>query len=414
MHKLIDQMEDRRSATESPIRVGFVMHVMQVAGAEVLVKQIIERLGQEIEATVFCLDDLGTLGQQLRDAGVPVIVFGRKPGVDWTVAKRLAEEIRNHKIEVLHAHQYTPYFYSALSRLLHRAPCKIIFTEHGRHYPDVVGWKRHWINRLILSRFADASTACCDFSAEAVREIEGFKSTFTLPNGVDLSELPSRGDQHEQTKLRENLKLREDLLYAACVARFHSVKDHPTLIRAWKCVAERLPSARLLLIGDGEERSSCERLAHELGVSETIEFWGVRRDVASILRAVDVFALSSISEAASLTLLEAMASECPVVLTDVGGNAEHAIDGEHGRLVPRGDSQAMGQALVELLSDPERSRKMGQSARQRVIKQFDLVKTIEAYREQYFALAGRQTNVPKRTPSQASQQAVHQLASTSD
>ena len=156
------------------------MHKMQVAGAEVLVKQIIERLTGVIDATVFCLDGIGELGHQLIDAGTPVIDLGRKPGLDWSVAGRLATEIKTRDIEVLHAHQYTPFFYSALARLRYRVSAKIIFTEHGRHYPDIVSWKRRMTNRLCFQRYSDVTTACCDFSTVALQNVEGFPRAFTL------------------------------------------------------------------------------------------------------------------------------------------------------------------------------------------------------------------------------------------
>lgn len=365
------------------------MHVMQVAGAEVLVKQITERLGDMIEPTVLCLDDVGQLGYELRQAGVPVVVLDRKPGLDREVAKRLADEVKQRGIEVLHAHQYTPFFYSALARLLHRCQARILFTEHGRHFPDVISWKRHWANRLVLQRFAEVSTGCCDFSSEALRRVEGFPRAITLRNGVDLSGLPARGDQLQQRALRQRLGLELGRPYAACVARFHPIKDHPTLIRAWAKVNSSIPDARLLLVGDGQERQACEQLSRQLGLGESVEFWGIRGDVADILRAVDVFTLTSISEAASLTLLEAMASECPAVVTDVGGNGEHVSEGIEGYLVPRGDDARLAERLIELLSDPDRAQQMGQLARQRVVRQFELTDVIRAYGDHYRALVGK-------------------------
>ena len=359
------------------------MHVMQVAGAEVLVKQIIERLSDRIEPTVICLDDVGELGYQLNDAGVTVEVLGRKPGLDTRVARRMADVVRDHDIELLHAHQYTPFFYAALARGIYDAKARIVFTEHGRHFPDVVSRKRHWANRLWLQRHADVSTGCCDFSTRALRRIEGFPRAVTLRNGVDLSGLPPRGEESERRRLRESLGLDPDRRYAACVARFHPIKDHPTLIRAWRHVHEAVPDARLLLVGDGPERVACEILVAELGLSDSIEFWGIRHDVAAILRSIDVFTLTSISEAASLTLLEAMASECPAVVTDVGGNGEHVRDGEHGFLVPRGDAGAVGAKLTELLRDPAKASQMGKSARRRVVDEFRLAHTVEAYAKLY-------------------------------
>jgi glycosyltransferase involved in cell wall biosynthesis len=369
------------------IRVGFVMHVMQVAGAEVLVTQIIEQLAERIEATVFCLDGLGELGQKLLDAGTPVIVLNRKPGLDRDVAKRLAKEVKSRQIEVLHAHQYTPFFYSALSRMLHRSKAKILFTEHGRHYPDVVSAKRRMANRLVLQRYADISTACCDFSAKALREIEGFPKAITLPNGVDLRGLPKRGSQAETDQLREKLGMQTGIPYAACIARFHPVKDHETLIRGWRVVNRAFPIAKLLLVGDGECREACEDLCRELGLQDAIEFWGIRHDVPEILRAIDVFSLTSVSEAASLTLLEAMASGCPAVLTDVGGNAEHVTHGVEGLLAPRSDSQAIGEQLIELLSSPNHCEVMGAAARKRVEHDFDLNGVIEQYAAHFHSMA---------------------------
>ncbi|PAY16616.1 hypothetical protein CKO51_25930 [Rhodopirellula sp. SM50] len=492
-------------APHPPIRVAFVMHKMQVAGAEVLVKQIIERLGDQIEATIFCLDDVGELGYQLRDQGVPVIVLDRKPGFDAEVPRRMAGEIRDRGIQVLHAHQYTPFFYSALARLRHRAKSKILFTEHGRHYPDVISWKRHMANRWLLNRYADITTACCDFSTKALREIEGFPDAFTLANGVDLAELPPRGDEAHRNALRQKLGLDPDRPYAACIARFHIVKDHATLIRAWARVHEKLPEAQLLLVGDGEERQNIETLIDDLqragvqalaatpdrnaeapkgctptsaGVQalaatpdrnassppqreasatgappqrdasasvatpqrdasatgatpqspkshpplqggssaarggspasviptdplapthapladasrwhSSIRFLGIRDDVGDILRAVDVFTLTSVSEAASLTLLEAMASECPSVVTDVGGNSEHLRQGIDGYLVPRADDTALAGRLLELLTDPALAHQFGQSARQQVQQHFNLSGAVDKYHDLYQQLA---------------------------
>src|SRR5262249_9958342 len=101
-----------------PIRVAFVLHVMQVAGAEVLVAETIRRLAGRIEPSVLCLDAVGPLGEELLAEGVPVLALGRRPGRDLGAAWRLARQLRARRVEVMHAHQYTPFFYAALARLL--------------------------------------------------------------------------------------------------------------------------------------------------------------------------------------------------------------------------------------------------------------------------------------------------------
>ena len=378
------------------------MHKMQVAGAEVLVEQIIDRLGDRIIPAVFCLDGIGEIGYRLIDRGIPVISFDRTPGLDWSVAKNLADQVEEHGTQVLHAHQYTPFFYTAIGKLRYGLKAKTIFTEHGRHYPDIVSWKRRWCNRLLLQRYADITTACCDFSTEALKTIEGFPKAYTLNNGVEIETLEPRGDQPAVLARRQALGLDLNRTYAACIARFHPVKDHATLIRAWARVHQELPEARLLLVGGGEERDNIEKLIANLSkqhsssdsnqpnsyaagstLTESIQFLGIRNDVPEILKAIDVFTLTSVSEAASLTLLEAMASECASVVTDVGGNAEHLREGIDGYLVPRSDDQKLAERLVELLSSPSSVKQMGQAARKQVCEKFDLKDAVEQYADLY-------------------------------
>jgi glycosyltransferase involved in cell wall biosynthesis len=373
--------------TGGKTRVGFVVHVMQVAGAEVLVTQLIDRLRDEIEPTIFCLDSLGLLGERMEKAGVPVVVLNRSPGIDLSLPRRFAKELSRRKVDVVHAHQYTPFFYSALAKLCGAWRAKIVFTEHGRHYPDIVSWKRKFANRTLFSRLSYARTACCDFSGQAAERNDGFQPVETIRNGVDLASFASRGTPTDREQLRRRLGLESDRLYVGCVARFHPVKDHPMLLRAWKSVQANFPQARLLLIGDGPEKDRMIALAKSLGILESVSFWGVRHDVAEILQAIDVFSLTSVSEASSLTLLEAMASECPVVITDVGGNGEHVTHGVEGWLVPRHDHEKLAAQLQQLLEQPELRKKMAFGARQRVEKEFSLEQTVERYRSLYVSAA---------------------------
>jgi glycosyltransferase involved in cell wall biosynthesis len=370
------------------IRVAFVLHVMQVAGAEVLVMETIRRLTGCIEPVVFCLDKVGPLGEQLQANGVEVICFNRRPGRDLGVAWRMAREIQKHRIEVLHAHQYTPFFYAALARILAGSNTRLILTEHGRHYPDLVSPMRVAANRLFFDQCADAINACCSFSARALSRVDGFagKRIEVIENGIEIERY---GPASDQTKLRRQLGLDPTRRYAMVVARFHPVKDHASLIAAFARVATVRDDADLLLAGDGPLRSDLEAQVNDLGLGGRVRFLGVRADVPDLLRAVDIFALTSVSEAASLTLLEAMASELPVVVTAVGGNPEIVRHGQEGLLVPRGDVAAIAKALLRLLSDPDSRRQLGRAGRTRVQERYRLEQTIGAYWQLYQSLSRR-------------------------
>jgi glycosyltransferase involved in cell wall biosynthesis len=361
-----------------PIRVGFVLHVMQVAGAEFLVAETIRRLAGLIEPTVLCLDAVGALGERLLCEGIPVVVLGRRPGRDWRLAWRMAREFRARHVEVVHAHQYTPFFYAALARLLSGRPVKVILTEHGRHYPDVVSPLRRAVNRLVLDHLANAVNACCGFSARALARVEGFsgRRIEVIANGIELGRY---GAARDRTALRASLGLDPARRYVATVARFHPVKDHATLLRGFRQVAASRPDVDLLLVGDGPLRGDLEELTRSLGIEGRARFLGVRADVPALLGAVDLFALTSVSEAASITVLEALASRLPVVVTAVGGNPEMVRHGVEGLLVPRGDSAAVASAVLRLLDDPATAAALGAAGRARVERHYRLSQTVDHY-----------------------------------
>lgn len=373
---------------DSPIRVGFVVHVMQVAGAEVLVRETIRRLGSAISPTIFCLDAVGSIGEELASQGVDLVCLGRRPGWDFAVSRRLASAASERKIDVMHAHQYSPFFYASLAKPLIWPWPKLILTEHGRHFPDHVSPLRRVVNRVVLDRCADAVTACCYFSGRALCTVDGFAGNriAIIENGIDPDQY---GPEIDSTEAKQKLGLNPQRRYVVNVARHHPVKDQPTLIRGFAGIASEFPDVDLLMVGDGPRRGELEALAAELGIAERVRFVGVRADVPDLLRAAAVFALTSVSEAASLTLLEAMATGLPVVVTDVGGNPEIVREDCEGLLFPRGDAASCSEALRTILGDAEYGAVLGEAGRARVDARYRLDRTIEEYHALYRKLTGR-------------------------
>jgi len=353
---------------------------MQMAGAERLVVETIQRLGDRILPAVFCLDTVGLLGTELQRENIDVVAFGRRPGLDLSVARRLASEIARRDISVIHAHQYTPFFYAALAKLIRRGQPRLILTEHGRHYPDIVSAQRRLGNRILLGRLADRINAVCAFSADALAANDGFARDRidVIPNGIELDHF-----QHSQPAG----DLDGGRRYVTCIARFHPVKDHATLLRGFAMIAPAFPDVDLLLAGDGPLRIDLESLAQTLRVGERVRFLGVRRDIPAILKASTVFCLTSVSEAASLTVLEAMASGVPTVLTNVGGNPELVENKVHGLLVPRADPAGVAAALRTLLDDPQYAAGLAAAAVDRVRQHFLLETTVARYDTLYAQLA---------------------------
>ena len=370
-----------------PLRVGFVLHVMQVAGAEVLTREMIRRLGSRIVPTILCLDAVGRIGEEMVRDGVNLVCFGRKPGRDWGVARRMAAAVRARELDIVHAHQYSPFFYAALAKVLYPRP-KLILTEHGRHYPDRVSPVRRAVNRLVLDHLADSVTACCKFSAIGLSRTDGFAGARieVIENGIEVDRY---GPATDRPALRARLGLDRDRKFIIHVARHHPVKDQATLLRGFAAALPDLPGVDLLMVGDGPLRADLESLTIDLRIPDRVKFLGIRSDIPDLMRAADVFALTSVSEAASLTLLEAMASGLPAVVTEVGGNPEIVRHDQEGLLFPRGDAIGCAAAFRRLFREPGLAARLGAAGQARARDRYRLDRTVEEYYRLYQQLTGR-------------------------
>src|SRR5262249_27551186 len=155
-----------------------------------------------------------------------------------------------------------------------------------------------------------------------------------------------------------------------CVARMTPQKGQDLLLRAFARVHDDVKASRLLLVGDGAQRARYEEMSERLGLTGSVRFLGVRKDVPDLLRASDVLALPSRHEGFGLVLAEALACGVPVVATNAGPMPEIVRDGQTGRLFAEEDVAALGAALLELLLDPARRREMGARGREDVKARF--------------------------------------------
>lgn len=199
----------------------------------------------------------------------------------------------------------------------------------------------------------------------------------TVYNGVDPAAFPHAGPEPERPTL-------------SWAGRVDPIKDLETLIRAFALVRRELPEARLRLFGGtprgGETyQERCEALARTLGVGDSVRFEGRVENIKDAYAAGNVVMLSSISEGFPFTLIEAMSCGRATVSTDVGGVREAV--GPTGLVVPPRNPEAMARAALDLLSDAERRAELGEAARLRVIEQFTLRQTVDAFRAIYLELA---------------------------
>lgn len=360
-----------------------VLHSMGVGGAEVLAARLVERLKDSTRFVFVCLDEVGTLGESLGREGFPVHVLHRSPGLDRSCVRRLRDVLKTERVDLIHAHQHAPFFYSALSRFGGAAP-PILFTEHGRHHPDHPGLKRRVANRLLL-RPRDRIVAVGEAVRSALIHNEGLpaRRVDVIYNGIPIERFDRSFSPEERADARREMGLEADDLALIQVARLDFLKDHPTALRTLHRLTDRLPSARLVLVGEGPEEPAIRALIAELGLEERIRMLGLRKDVPRLLAGADVAVLTSISEGIPLTLIEAMAAGLPVVSTNVGGAAEVVVDRQTGLLAPSGDAAALGDAIASLAADPEARHRMGALGRQRARDHFSDQRMHDEYHKYY-------------------------------
>jgi glycosyltransferase involved in cell wall biosynthesis len=149
------------------------------------------------------------------------------------------------------------------------------------------------------------------------------------------------------------------------VARLDYLKDHATAVRTLYRVVQARPDARLVLVGEGPELPKIQDQVRQLNLESQVRFLGLRKDVARLLSAADLFLLTSVSEGIPLTVIEAMAAGLPVVATRVGGVGEVVDDGRTGLLCPAGDHEALAACILRLAAEPALSRQLAEQGRAR-------------------------------------------------
>lgn len=352
--------------------VMHVVHALARGGAEVLVRDLVAARNDRYRFVVMSLSGHGPLTEELEALGVTVISHGRTPGFDIGCSRAIAQAARRHGVDVIHAHQYSPFVYSALARLMGAWRCKVIYTEHGRPYPDQRKWKRVVVNRLVLGPLTTRTTAVSRFIGDALSRCEALpkRRVELIYNGIDPAPYADDAAGESRAVMRRTLGLDDDQLAVLQVAGFRPIKDHATALRAFARLATVQPRAVLLLAGGGQTLPAMKRLAGELNLGERVRFLGERTDVAALWRAADIGLLSSLSEGTSVAVLEAMAAAKPVVATAVGGNVEVIVDKVTGLLTQRGDAAAMAEALHKLITDAGIRRRFGRAGRRRVHERF--------------------------------------------
>ncbi len=298
-----------------------------------------------------------------------------------SLASKMIDVAKYHDLDILHVHYAIPHATSAFLAKQILAPTKdikVITTLHGTDV-TLVGLEPSF---LPLVKFSIEQS---DYVTSVSRFLQ--MKTYTMYNIEKEIQVITNFVDVEKFSRKENCQFREKFAphgekILVHVSNFRTVKRVPDVIRIFDMVRRSVPS-KLVLVGDGPDRSECERLARELGIVDDIRFLGKQTLLPEILSASDLMLMPSQSESFGLSALEAMACSVPVVSSSAGGLPELVVHGETGYIAELGDVQRMAKYATELLSDDRKLELFSQNARKRAVEKFRVELIVPQYEKLY-------------------------------
>lgn len=372
------------------LEILFVIGSLGIGGAEKQMSLLVNHLtslGHSCQ--VFALEMEGPLRCSFDDMRVPVHVGGLKKGdlikAPWKLILaewRLMEIILKRRPDVVHAFLPLVTFLSALAGRANRVP--LVITSRR-------GLSNHQNRHLILKpldRIANRLSHQVTVNSQAVwndtinRDHINPSKLVLIYNGVDPELFELAVSYREKVRKTLGIKAKEKVVVV--IANLISYKGHSDLIKAAGQVIDQLPVAKFLLVGEDRGiQSELEREVSDLGISQSVKFLGQRDNIPSLLVASDLSVLPSHEEGFSNVILESMAAGLPVVATRVGGNSEAVLDGVSGWLVPPRNPEIMAEKVIDLLKDPDKSKKWGEVGRRRVKDLFSVEKMVQNHLRLY-------------------------------
>jgi len=327
----------------------YLIEVSCPGGAQNVLLSILDKLNRGKYHPIVALIEKGWLEETLLSKGYKVIIVkSRRKSFDWKLVKDLLNISKENNVKIIHAHLFDSGIYASIVGFLARIP--IVITLHGQ-----VDWKLSSypiidkIKLMIMNKFANRVVYVSKHLKEYYEGLGVKKEIGTvIYNGIDLNVFyPShRGN------IRSAMGFSSKDILIGTIGHIKPWRGYEFLIEAAEIVVKLYPQTRFLIVGDKGIESYYQSLINEIEKRElqnNVYFLGFRTDVKEILAEIDLFVLPSLSEGFSLSIIEAMAMNVPVIATKCGGPEEIIEDNSTGYLVAKNDANALGGKIVEIL-----------------------------------------------------------------
>jgi len=368
------------------IRVLQLIQTLETGGAQKVIVNLIRGIDNDhFEISTACMQKKGPIFDEIKSLGSKVTQIKKKYRFDIQVISRLRKFLEEGKYDILHTHNFSAGLWGRLAALsMGKNRPVLVHTEHGRR-GNITGWRK-WLS-CYLARRSDRIISVSDETRDYL--IEQVKlnpdNVIVLKNGIDLDYLLNSRNSTVK-EIGDILKKNAAAKFVVNVSALSEVKDHATLLRAFKILKNKYPAAYLLLVGDGPLRLDLHKLALALEISDDVVFMGERHDIAAILDKSDIFVLSSRNEGHPISLLEAMGMGVVPVATDVGGIPELIENTVNGLTVPPGEPSMLADAIRIALENDELYEQWSVKSRELVLNHYTAKVMAKRHEELYSEL----------------------------
>ncbi len=368
-----------------------IMHVVEALGVgggiENGIANLVERMDPNRFEHVLCsVFNLGPLIERYPRERVRLICLEQKQRRFSVQIRPLARTIREFKPEIVHSRNWGAL--EAVGAARWTRSCAVVHSEHGVEMNPSAEPRRRTVFRRVAFELADRVFSVSHQLRGTLARRTGFPATKieVIHNGVDTDRF--RKNPVSRRQFRSALGVSEKEFCIGCVGRLNAIKDYPTILRAMEAFNEYCTAWRLFIIGTGAELARLRTFVSEsMVLRHQVQFLGSSNRIPEFLNAMDVYALPSLCEGISNSLLEAMATGLPVIASYVGGNPELIINGRSGLLFPVGDYERLAQQLVLVHDQLSLREELARNAVARVTEHFSLDLMVEKYEAMYAALA---------------------------
>ena len=373
------------SGSKKNLTIAHIISALGRGGMEFAVSRLaVQQKKDGLDVHVICIRDLGPTAEMLKKHDIPVHLSPFRSRLHPASLKELKMLLRRIGASVVQTHNYRPNVSGTVAAKMAGIPAVISSLRTVNRWDTL----RQYLMDRFICRWRDAIVCVSQEVRDRYHEkIKCPRSKLhVIHNGVDMDCLEPASPLKN---LYEQYHLDPGDLHVISIARLVKIKDHPTLLRAFKKVVDRIPRAKLLILGEGGKRNELESLAGELNITDRVLFAGHQGNTRDWLSISDVSALSTHVEGFSSTILESLATGAPVVATDVGGNREAVEQGVTGFLTPHEDADEMADKIILLLEHPELRKKMGKAGRQIVENEFTIEATARKTYDLYCEILNR-------------------------